>query len=393
MSDVQASTHFGELIKQVHQIGKDVFAKYASDVDEKARFPTENFEAIKTLKLMSAYVPTEYGGLGLNIEQISKLCEIMARYCASTAMVYSMHKIQVACIVHHSLDSEYYKNYIRKLVSEQRLIASATTEIGTGGDLLSSFCAVEVNNGKFEIFKKAPVISYGEAADDLILTARKDPKAANSDQVHILLNKGQFELTPISGWDTLGFRGTCSSGYEIKAKGNADQICPIPFPEVLSQSMHPFAHITWSALWSGICIDAVNNARLYVRNAVKNNPNLPAIPSIRLAEADKALFSMRNNVTSAIKDYTELLDAGDPNAFTNFGFAIKMNNLKIDSSEALIDIVGKAMMICGIGSYRNDSKSSLCRHIRDAYGASLMVNNDRIMMHNATLVQMHKEGL
>lgn len=384
---------FEQLVEQVHRIGKETLAVYAADVDNKARFPLESFNAIKTLKLMSAYVPEEFGGLGANIEQISKLCEIMARYCASTAMIYSMHNIQVACIVNHSLDSKFYIDYIKKLVQEQRLIASATTEIGTGGDLLSSFCAVEVNNGKFEIFKKAPVISYGEAADDLILTARKDPQAANVDQVYILLNKGQFELTPISGWDTLGFRGTCSSGFEIKASGNADQICPIPFPEVLSQSMHPFAHITWAALWTGICIDAVNKARIHVRNAVKNNPNLPAIPSIRLAEADKALFSMRNNVTSAIKDYTELLEAGDSNAFSNFGFAIKINNLKIESSEALIDIVGKAMMICGISSYRNDSKSSLCRHIRDAYGASLMVNNDRIMMHNATLVQMHKEGL
>ncbi|MCF6195034.1 MAG: acyl-CoA/acyl-ACP dehydrogenase [Kangiellaceae bacterium] len=376
-----------------HKIGKETLSKYAMDVDKKARFPNESLTALKSLLLLSAYVPKEYGGLGLNIEQISKLCEIMARYCASTAMIYSMHQIQVACIVHHSLGSSYYQNYVRLLVKEQRLIASATTEIGTGGDLLASFCAVEAKDGKFKISKKAPVISYGEAADDLILTARKDAEAPQSDQVHILLNKEQYNLTPISGWDTLGFRGTCSSGFDIVAEGTVDQICPIPFPEVLSQSMHPFAHITWAALWSGICIDAVNNARIYVRKAVKNNPNVPPISSIRLAEVDKKLYGMRNNIQSAIADYTRLLDAGDSNAFTNFGFAIKINNLKIQSSELLIEIVGKAMMICGIGSYRNDSPASLCRHIRDAYGASLMVNNDRIMMHNATLVQMHKEGL
>jgi len=387
------NTQFELLVQQVHTIGQDILAKFSEDVDSKARFPCESFEAIKTLKLMSAYAPVEYGGMALNIAQISKLCEVMARYCASTAMIYSMHQIQVACIIHHSLDTRYYQDYVRLLVKEQRLIASATTEIGTGGDLLSSFCAVEAVDGKFKISKKAPVISYGEAADDLILTARKNSEAPQSDQVHILLNKKQYKLTPISEWDTLGFRGTCSSGFDIEAEGTIDQICPIPFPEVLSQSMHPFAHITWAALWTGICIDAVNKARISVKRAVKNNPNLPAIPSIRLAEVDKRLFVMRNNVTAAIIDYTRLLEIGDSNAFTNFGFAIKINNLKIESSELLIEIVGKAMMICGIGSYRNDSPASLCRHIRDAYGASLMVNNDRIMMHNATLVQIHKEGL
>jgi len=384
---------FDELVKQVHAIGQDTLAKFSDDVDEKARFPHESLNAIKDLKLMSAYVPVEYGGMALDIAQISKLCEVMARYCASTAMIYSMHQIQVACIVHHSLDTPYYQDYVRSLAKEQRLIASATTEIGTGGDLLSSFCAVEAIDGKFNISKKAPVISYGEAADDLILTARKDAQAPKSDQVHILLNKEQYKLTPISGWDTLGFRGTCSSGFDIEASGVVDQICPIPFPEVLSQSMHPFAHITWAALWSGICIDAVNNARIYVKKAVKNNPNMPPIPSIRLAEVDKKLYGMKSNIQSAIADYQKLLDAGDSNAFSNFGFTIKINNLKIQSSELLIEIVGKAMMICGIGSYRNDSPGSLCRHIRDAYGASLMVNNDRIIMHNATLVQIHKEGL
>jgi acyl-CoA dehydrogenase len=50
------------------------------------------------------------------------------------------------------------------------------------------------------------------------------------------------------------------------------------------------------------------------------------------------------------------------------------------------------MLICGIAGYRNDSRFSLGRHLRDAYGAALMVNNDRIMTHNATLLLAHKEA-
>jgi acyl-CoA dehydrogenase len=50
------------------------------------------------------------------------------------------------------------------------------------------------------------------------------------------------------------------------------------------------------------------------------------------------------------------------------------------------------MLICGISGYRNDSKYSLARHLRDAYGAALMVNNDRITKLNATMLMVHKEG-
>ncbi|WMS86179.1 acyl-CoA dehydrogenase family protein [Pleionea litopenaei] len=385
------ATEFEQLIKDVHRIGQEVVAQHAEDVDKNARFPREGIEALKSLKLMSAYVPKEHGGMGLDLRQVSKVCEVLGHYCGSTAMVYAMHKIQVACIVHHCMDVDYFKTYVGKLIDEQRLIASATTEIGIGGDLLSSFCAVEAQNGQFTLTKKAPVISYAEDANDLMLTARRNPDAAKSDQVGVLVSKDQYEVEAISDWDTLGFRGTCSSGFVVTAKASESQISPVPFTEVLSQTMHPYSHIVWAALWSGIAASAVAKARIFTKNAMRKNPNMPPISSIRLAEAETQLNMMRNNVSAAIDEYTELLERGDSDAFSNFGFTIRTNNLKINSSKLLIDIVGQAMMICGIASYRNNNDLSLARHIRDAYGASLMVNNDRIMMHNSSLVVMHKE--
>jgi acyl-CoA dehydrogenase len=82
----------------------------------------------------------------------------------------------------------------------------------------------------------------------------------------------------------------------------------------------------------------------------------------------------------------------EPEAFEQFGFSIRTNNLKISSSQRVVDIVGRAMLICGISGYRNDTKYSLSRHLRDAYGAALMVNNDRIMKLNAGMLMVHKEG-
>jgi len=387
------SKQFSELKAHVTKIGQQIVAKHTADVDDKARFPTESINALKELKLLSAYVPESDGGLGLNIVQISKICEILAHYCGSTAMIYSMHMIQVACVVHHSGDSAYFKSYIKKLVKEQRLMASATTEIGVGGDLRSSICAVEATAESFKLDKKAPVISYGIDADDLMITARRNADAAKSDQVHVLLEKGQYKLEQISGWDTLGFRGTCSSGFNVTSNGNTEQILPVPFADILSQTMHPFAHLTWASLWSGIAADAVNIARASVKKAALQNIEMPPISAIRLGEVDSVLQTMRNNITVAIDEYSQLLQNNDANAFTNFGFGIRINNIKVSSSELIVDIVGKAMLISGISSYRNDSKTSLSRHIRDAYGTALMVNNDRILLHNSTLLLMHKEEI
>jgi len=383
---------FDQLLKRVHQIGKDVVLPAAEDVDKQARFPREAIEAFKKEKLLSAYVPVEFGGLGLNIAQIAKICEILGQYCGSSAMVYAMHKIQVACIVHHGTSSDYFKDYLKELVDQQRLIASATTEIGVGGDLRSSICAVEVTGDTFKLTKKAPVISYGVDADDIMVTCRRSEESPASDQVHVLVKKQDYNLEPISGWDTLGFRGTCSSGFILSSRGSADQILPEPFADILSQTMHPYSHIVWGALWSGIAANAVNMARGFVREQARKNPSVPPTSALRLAETDSVLQTMRNNIKAAIIEYGQLLKDGNPDSFNNFGFSIRTNNLKISCSQLIVDIVGRSMLICGISSYRNDSKFSLSRQLRDAYGAALMVNNDRIMNHNATMLMVHKEG-
>jgi acyl-CoA dehydrogenase len=382
---------FDALIKKVHQIGKDVVAPYADDVDREARFPHEAFQALKDEQLLSAYVSREFGGMGLTMTQISRICEVLGHYCASTAMVYAMHQIQVACILHHGQESEYFRNYLRRLVDEQLVLASATTEVGVGGDLRSSICCVEVDGDHFTIEKKAPVISYALESDAILVTCRRGPDAKSSDQIHVVMERDQVELEEISGWDTLGFRGTRSLGFVLRGSGHVDQILPVPFADVLAQSMHPYAHMTWGSLWLGLASSAVTQARNSVRKKMLASPDVPPVSALRLAEVDEVLFEMRSGLYETMAEYQTMLDAGDPEAFSNFGFSVRVNNVKITCSELVVDIVGKSLQIVGISGYRNDGKSSLSRQLRDAYGASLMVNNDRIRGHNATMQVAYRQ--
>lgn len=392
LDSVKVVEDFRALFDRVHVIGREIVAPNADSVDREIRFPHESFAALKSEKLLSAYVPVAYGGMGLGVSQIAKICEALGQYCASTAMIYAMHQIQVACIVHHALGSEYFCDYVRLLVANQYLLASATTELGIGGDIRSSICAVQVQNDRFVLEKQAPVISYGALADAILVTCRKSEDAARNDQVHVLVLKKDYTLKQISGWDTMGFRGTCSNGFVLTATGHAMQILPVPYADIHSKSMHPFAHIVWSSLWLGLASDALNRARSAVRAEARKSPGVTPINAIRLAEADIVLFSMRSGIQLVVTDYERLLSTDEPDSFSNFTFGIKINNLKISCSELVVDIVSRAMLICGISGYRNDSKLSLGRHLRDAWGASLMVNNDRILGHNAMMQIGQREG-
>ena len=373
------------LMERVHAIGREVVAPNAEAVDRDARFPTEAFEALRAEKLLTCYVPCELGGMGLEITQVAAICEALGRYCASTAMIFAMHQIQVACIVHHGAEVPFFRDWMREMVAQQLLVASATTELGIGGDVRSSICAARVVDDHFILEKQAPVISYGEQADAILVTCRRSEDAARNDQVLVLVRKEDALLRRLSEWNTLGFRGTCSPGFELKSIGRAEQIFPQPYGEIHSKTQHPVAHILWASLWTGLAADALNRAREVVKSEARKNPGVTPINATRLAEADIVLNTMRSTVQATLADYQALLKAGDPEGFNGFAFSIRVNNLKLTASTLVIDIVMRAMLICGIQGYRNDSKLSLGRHLRDATGAALMVNNDRILGQNATM--------
>lgn len=391
---VQSELHanLSTVLERVHTIGREVIGPNADAVDRDARFPHEAFSALKVEQLLSCYVPVEFGGMGFSILDLAKICETLAYYCGSTAMIFAMHQIQVACIVHHALSSGFFRRYIGELVEKQYLLASATTELGIGGDIRSSLCAVNVSGDTFTLEKQAPVISYGAHADGILVTCRKSPTAANSDQAHVLVRREDYQLKELSGWDTLGFRGTCSCGFTLTSQGSAEQILPVPYAEIHSKTMHPFSHVVWGSLWLGIAADSVNRARGAVRTEARKNPSVTPLSATRLGEVDTVLFSMRSGLQQTLADYHRLLKEAPIEAFSNFGFAIRINNLKLTCSQLVVEIVGKALLICGISGYKNDSKLSLCRQLRDAYGAALMVNNDRILGHNATMQIVQREG-
>jgi acyl-CoA dehydrogenase len=393
MQPVIRPQHHAELpalLEKIHSIGKEIIALNATAVDRDARFPHEAFAALKNAKLLSSYVPTELGGMGLSIADLSKICEVLALYCGSTAMIFAMHQIQVACIVHHTLHDDFFREYARELVEKQFLIASATTELGIGGDVRSSICAVSVEGNRFTLDKQAPVISYAAAADAILVTCRKSADAGRNDQACVLVRKEDYTLEKLSEWDTLGFRGTCSNGFSLRSQGAAKQIFPGAYADVHRITQQPFSHIVWSSLWLGIANDAVNRARASVRAEARKTPGTLPPSALRLAELDAVMFSMRAGVQQCVAEYHQRLANTDPEAFSDYGFNLRISNLKIRSSELIIEAVGKAMMICGISGYRNDSKSSLNRQLRDAYGAALMVNNDRILGQSSAIQIMQK---
>jgi len=145
-------------IETVRDIARDVAGPAAPVVDKDARYPIETMNALKAAKLMSAYVPESLGGFGASIMELGYMCEALGQRCASSAMVFAMHQIQVACVVRHGT-TPFFRNYMKDVVRDQRVIASVTSEAGVGGSVRTSICPIVRDGDQCSIRKEGTVVS------------------------------------------------------------------------------------------------------------------------------------------------------------------------------------------------------------------------------------------
>lgn len=386
----------GDLVARTAAIASEVAAQHADDVDRGARFPSESFAALRAAGLLSAAVPQAFGGHGAGMLELGNQCAALAQGCGSSGMVLAMHHIQVACIARHGAHAPYFRKYLREnLVERQELIASITSENGTFGDTRASLCAVEVDGDSMQLEKDATTVSYGAHADAQLVTCRRAADAASSDQVLVLFPKGSYTLEQTGTWDTLGMRGTCSPGAKFSGRGKPEQIVPGSFADSSAQTMVPYSHILWSALWTGIATDALQRAATCVRTAARRKPGSVPPNAATLARAFADLQTMRNNWQACALEFDAMAAADDNTAREKLGsmnWALKMNQLKIACSEAAPRLCHQALQIIGILGYKNDTPFSVGRHYRDVLSAALMVSNGRIAGKSASMLLVVKDA-
>src|SRR5579872_1699270 len=111
-------------------VASKVAAEHADAVDRANRIPEQALAALRDESLLSLLVPSALGGQGRSLSQVASVCHALARSCGSSAMIFAMHQIQVACIVGHGQGSDWHRALLQRLCSEQLLLGSVTSEAG-----------------------------------------------------------------------------------------------------------------------------------------------------------------------------------------------------------------------------------------------------------------------
>jgi acyl-CoA dehydrogenase len=357
-------------------------AAETEEVDRQARFPQAAIDAARQHRLLGIQIPQMFGGEGASIFDITDMCYTLGRACASTAMIFAMHQTKVACLVRHGTGSGWHETLMRRVASEQMLLASSTTEGQNGGNIRSSSAAVEHTSAEITLVRNATVISYGAQADGIVTIARRANDAAASDQVLLAMTRDDYTLERSLEWETLGMRGTCSAGFELKFKGSAEQIFPESYDKIHAQTMTPVAHLCWSSVWAGIAAAAVDRAQTFIRKAARGAGGQLPPGAAHFTAAKMTLTKLRAVITSNLDTYAA--HEHDERALSSLDFQSQINLLKVEASELAVATAMSAMRACGLSGYRNDGDFSVGRHLRDVLSAPIMINNDRILANIST---------
>jgi len=359
----------------------DVANVNAAVVDADARFPGEAFAEIRKQRLLGIQVPPALGGEGASIAEIADVCYILGHACSSTALIYAMHQIKMACITRHAKGNAVLERILARIAADHLLMASSTTEGQAGGNIRSSEAAVEHDGAQVTLERKATVISYAVEADGVVTTARRAADAAGSDQVLLVLLKADYTLERLQAWDTLGMRGTHSEGFTLRARAAAEQIMPEPYERIHAQTMVPFAHLLWGSVWAGIAAAAAGKAQAFIRHAVRgsNGQMPPGAP--HFTQAVSSLRTLRGVLAASLRSYEGIMS--DEKAISSLEFQAMITLTKVQVSELAVTTVLSSLRACGLSGYRNDTEFTIGRLLRDVLSAPLMINNDRILTNLA----------
>jgi acyl-CoA dehydrogenase len=366
------------------RIGVEVSGPAAEDVDVNARFPHESVAAFRETGLLSAMVPTELGGRGARPSEIAAAVRAIAAHCCSSALVLAMHSMEISNLSRHGT-TEPLRELQREVLADQLLFANANSEVGAGGDVGRSICALERVDGRVTLTKEALAISYGEYADMVVATARRTVDSEPGDQVQVIMRRP--ELEPRSEWDALGLRGTCSRAFVLRADIDEDLIYPVPFSLIGAAGGLQAQLLFLSSVWVGVADAAAAQAHTYVRAAGRKDPSTTPPSALRLSELSGGL----NQSRALLDSVGRAVDAADAENIDDPALLSSLRTLKISTSRIGVDVARGALEICGIAAYQRGTKFTIERLLRDAHGGLVMVSNDRYLWANADILRARKQ--
>ncbi|MGC7871423.1 acyl-CoA dehydrogenase family protein [Desulfosporosinus sp. SYSU MS00001] len=275
----------------VRKFTKSQVAPLAEKIDKSHEFPMDTWNKMRELGLTGFPVPEEWGGGGGTYLDFAIIVEELAKACASTAVITSVHT-GLGCMSIYLYGSQRLKEkYLKRLSTGEIIGAYALTEPNAGSDAGSLKCRAEDMGDHFLVNGSKIFITNGGQATTYCTFVKTDPSQPNGKGITcLIIEKDTPGFTISKPVEKMGMHG--SPTVEL----NFENV-KVPKENVLGEINNGFAvamgllaggRITIGAQGLGIAEGALEYTTNYIRERQQFGKALAANQGVQFMIAEMA---------------------------------------------------------------------------------------------------------
>ena len=234
------------------------FDERAPEYDRDNSFFQEDFDELLASGYLSAALPVEYGGSGLNLAEVNRLQRCLAYVAPATAVAVNMHLYFVGMAADLRRMGDPTGDWILERAAEGHVFAAGHGEAGNDLPLLLSSSKAEQVDGGWEITGHKIFGSLSPVWTYLGLHAMDASDPENPKVIHAFLDRDAPRYRIEQTWDTLGMRATASNDTILDRTFIPDDavavVCPAGFAGAGMWQVGIFA---WGLLGFGAVYSAI----------------------------------------------------------------------------------------------------------------------------------------
>ena len=224
-----------EIVDMLHDFCLKEVKPIAAELDEKEEFTQNAREKLAEMGMLGTYIPEEYGGAGLSYLTYIACCEELAKYCASTSIMFSVHGSLCSWPILEFGTEEQKQKYLVPLAQGEKLGAMGLTEPSAGTDANGVRTTAVLKGDKYILNGTKIFITNGYYADTYVVFARTNPDLSVG-------HKGLSAFIVEKGFKGFSF-GTKEKKMGIRASATYELVfddCEVPAENLLGKEGEGF---------------------------------------------------------------------------------------------------------------------------------------------------------
>lgn len=176
--DFRLSEDEGAVQGAAREFSDSVLKPIAGKIDHDHRIPDAVYKQLAELGFLGIMIPKEFGGSGMSNVMASLILMELARACASTCVMTSVHN-SLVCTPLNKFGDDFQKRKYLPQLAEGRVIGAYSLSEPSSGTDAGSLCSTAVRTGSQYVLNGQKVfVTNGGEAGLFIIFARTHPDAS-----------------------------------------------------------------------------------------------------------------------------------------------------------------------------------------------------------------------